>query len=316
MTTRKDLVSTGDTVPITVQVPDTRVRKGGERTLNIPVVVAENFPAIGNAAEIAELFAEMFPDGESLGVGDLTRIVVPDGKSVAFTVNEDPHKTFDGVITLHQARRNYWEKGIEEGGGGQAPDCTSKDAVHGNGRYGKGSDLNPSGLCEACPLYQWTDDAEGNRVPPPCKPQIAVLVMMEGQAFPVMLTVPRTSLKAFRDYWKKTLFMGGMKSYAQVVTRFGLKSAKSDSGITYNLVTFEEVADLGKEVRALMQSLGEQYRPILTKLQSSRDEVPEKPATPVMDADLDSGGVSFDDPVDDEPAGDPFENEYDNAAHG
>jgi hypothetical protein len=315
MTASKDLVPTGETIPITVIVPDTRVRKGGERTLTIPVAVAETFPAIGRAEEIADLFAETFADGESLGVGDLTRVVVPDGKSVAFTIDEDPRKTFDGVITLHQARRNWWEKSIEEGGGNQAPDCASRDAVHGNGRFGEDSELNPSGLCKTCPVGQWRDDpVTGNRVPPPCKPQTAVLVMVENQAFPLLLTVPRTSLKAFHDYWKKKLFMG-MKHYAQVVTRFGLESTKNAGGMAYNLVTFTEMQDLGFQVRQVMLSIGEQYRPVLTKLDSLRDSDPaEKPAAPPVDADLDGGGVSFDEPVDDKE--DPFEREYENSAVG
>jgi hypothetical protein len=314
MSTGKELARSGETVERTVLVPATKIRPEREVTVRIPAEVARTYPAVGQVEEIAELAAELFSGDANLGIADLTRIKVPSGDSKAFTIGEDPAKTFKGVIILHQPRRNFWEKSMEEGGGQQAPDCYSRDAIHGKGLYGKGSEHNPSGLCDGCPMNQWLEDEEGKRLPPPCKPQEAVLVLMEDKPFPVLLTVPRTSLKPFQEYWKRHLFMGSLRSFAQVVTEFNLVQDKSDSGVVFNRIGFKDLDDLGTEVKMVMLSLGEQYRTVLVNLDTSQDTeaAPVKPDVYQRDGGSvdDEGGVSFDDEPLDDPVGDPLANDY------
>lgn len=287
-------------------------RAGNAVTAVAPAHLAERFPTLGNAEDMAELIAEVFGEqGGTLSITDLLRAKVPDGNTKAFTIGDDVTKTITGIILVRNERRNYWEKSIEEGGGNQAPDCYSRDAVNGIGRYGVGSEANPSGLCESCPMAQWIDGADGKRVPPPCKQQEAVLVLTEASAFPLLLTVPRTSIKPFRDYWKRTLLAGKMKSTLEVVTTIGLKQDKNDNGVDYNILTFAIGEDVTagmdrttkKQYKAGLLALAREFGEILKSVDTSRDtEEPERQnyRPPTGDPDAE-GGVSMDEPLDDDP---------------
>lgn len=282
----------------------------------VPVELAETYPALGNLEEIQELLAEAFGEqGGTLSIGDLTRVKVPSGETKAFTVGDDPAKSITGIVIVRQERRNLWLKSMEEGGGAQAPDCYSRDAVHGVGMYGPGSDENPSGLCEGCPMAQWGDGADGKRIPPPCKQQEAALVLVEGSAFPLLLTVPRTSIGPFRDYWKRKLLTGKMRTLTDVVTTIGLKQEKNDAGVVYNVLTFDLSKDIVKDMdkttrrgyKAAVLGVARTFADILRSVDTSRDtEEPERQnyRPPTGDPDTE-GGVSLGDPVvDGEPVDD------------
>lgn len=249
-------------------------------TVHVPAEIAERFPAIGGFEELAELMTEVFGDSNAtIGIGDLVRVKVPAEGAVAFTVGEDPQKTIKGVIIVRQPRRNLWIKSISETGGGDAPDCYSRDGENGIGAFGRDSNGNPSGKCAECPMAQWSEDLDGKRVPSPCKPQEAVLIMTEEGPFPLLLTVPRTSIRPFADYWKRDLFMRKMKPLMQVVTEIGLKPAVSESGQRYNEITFTMAEDLGKDTKKVMAHLAEQFRSILLNVDTSGADANNGPST-------------------------------------
>lgn len=288
------------------------VKTGQMVTASMPAELAERFPSYGNVEEMAELAEEVFgDDGGNLSITDLVKVSIPDGKSVAFTIGDEPHKTFLGIGFLRQPRRNYWELTVEEGGN-QPPNCYSRDAVNGVGDYGKGSDENPEGLCADCPMSQWADGPDGKRIPPPCHQQEALLIMVENMAFPLLLTIPRTSLKHFRTYWKNVLFVQKMKSLPEVVTKFGLKKVTNDAGTAYNEVTFEIAEDLTagmspaqkRAYKLVPAALAEQFKSILLRVDTSRDEAAATAAAsrgPVDPDDPDAGGgfAVADDALDD-----------------
>lgn len=327
MSPSKTVALSGETVELTVEVPKTATLPKRLVTVNVAKEIAEAYPAIGKVEEIAELAAEVFGNtSEGLGIGDLTRIKVPSGDSIAFTVGEEPQKVVKGVIILMQNRMNYWEKPMEEGGQ-SAPDCFSRDGKTGNGWYGKDgkfAGLNPTGLCSECPMSKWIEDSEGNRTPSPCKPQVALLLMMEGKPFPVMVTVPRTSMKALRDYWKKDLFMGKMLSFAQVVTELGLVKDENAGGVKFNRITFKQGDDLGRDARMVMLSLGEQYRDILANIDTSQDTEAPAPASSGGRSNAAADAAAGFTVVDDDPPPqggfpgdwDPADNEEDYAGTG
>lgn len=308
MSDSKELATTtdgGSADVVTVEVLD--IKTGHMVPAKIPTALAERFPSYGQVEEMAELAAEVFgEDGGNMSISDLVRVKVPDGNSKAFTIGDDVKKTVQGIIILRQERRNLWLKSVEEAGN-QAPDCFSRDGVIGEGIFGKGSAENPAGKCETCPMSQWSD-IDGKRVPPPCHQQEALLMITEELPFPVLVTVPRTSIKGFRRYWKNELFMGKLKSLAEVVTEIGLSQTKNDAGTAYNEMTFKLAEDLtAKMDRADKQSykrvplaLGEQFRSILVR-PDSFDRDPEQRSGA---ADGDEGGFSLrDDPAED-PAAD------------
>lgn len=290
------------------------VKTGQMVTASMPAELAERFPSYGNVEEMAELAAEVFgDDGGNLSITDLVKVSIPDGKSVAFTIGDEPHKTFLGIGFLRQPRRNYWEQSVEEGGN-QPPNCYSRDSIHGVGEYGKDSEENPDGLCEDCPMSQWADGPDGKRIPPPCHQQEALLIMVENMAFPLLLTIPRTSLKNFRAYWKNVLFVQKMKSLPEVVTEFGLKRVANDAGTAYNELTFTIAEDLTtgmtpaqkRSYKLVPAALAEQFKSILLRVDTSRDETATAAASrgPGDPGDPDGGGgfSVADDALDDTPA--------------
>jgi hypothetical protein len=265
----------------------------------IPSELAERFPSYGNVEEMAELAAEVFgDDGGNLSVGDLVRVKVPDGNSKAFTIGDEVQKTVKGIVILRQERRNYWAQSVEEGGN-QPPNCFSRDAVTGVGDFGVGSAENPTGKCDSCPMSQWSD-VDGKRVPPPCHQQEAVLMLVEDMAFPLLLTVPRTSIKNFREYWKNKLYMGKMQSLPEVVTEVGLSQTKNDAQTVYNELTFTLAENITKGEQRMTReeresyklvplALAEHYRKILVHVDTAQDT--ETPASRV--AGDDEGGFSI-----------------------
>ncbi len=279
---------------VTVQVLNAKT--GQMVPAQIPSAIAERFPSYGSIEEMKELADEVFgEDGGNLSIGDLVRIKVPDGNSVAFTIGEEAHKTVSGIIILRQERRNLWLKSVEESGN-QAPDCFSRDGINGVGIFGYDSDGNPSGKCESCPMAQWSDN-DGKRVPPPCHQQEALLMLTEEMPFPVLVTVPRTSLKNFRDYWKKTLYMTKLKSLVEVVTTIGLSKTKNEAGTAYNELTFKLDEDLTKGMAKAEKdayklaplALAEQFRSILVRVDTFEQDAEARPA---RSAD-DEGGFSM-----------------------
>lgn len=289
-------------VAVTVKTKD-----GRDAQALVPAELAERYPSLGQADELADLLNEVFGDDEdTLSITDLPRVKVPDGNTKAFTVGDDVHKTIEGILIVRQNRRNFWEKSMSEGGGNQAPDCYSRDGKRGLGTHREGSAENPSGLCENCPLSQWAENGE-QRVPPPCKPQVAALILVEGSAFPWLLTVPRTSVKALNDYVKRTLMAGKTKSPVEVITRISLVQEKNSENLTYNTLRF----DIAKDITAGMTpaekrayklaplALGEQFKTILTTIDTSRDtEAPERQNGTPRTTDDDEGGFRISDDAD------------------
>jgi len=299
-------LATVDEAPRDVVTVEVTTKKGATVQARVPAALAEAYPSLGQLDEIAELLAEVFEDTDAtLSITDLPRAKVPSGESKFFQVGDDAVKAIEGILIVRQERRNYWEKSISEGGGNQAPDCFSRDGVHGRGVNGQGSTDNPSGLCADCPFAQWAENGE-NRVPPPCKPQEAQLILTKDSAFPLLLTVPRTSMKASRDYVKRTLLAGKMKSPVEVVTKISMRTEKSAENLDYNVLVYEIAEDITagmtrEEKRAYKiapLTLAEEFRGILTNLDTSRDtEAPER-STPVT-VDPEGGFSVADDAIDD-----------------
>jgi hypothetical protein len=267
--------------------------------LAVPDEIAEKYPALDREefAELKELMAENFTDGEAMSVKNLTMVKIPSGSSAAVFGWEDngeseSAKELEGVICAWQNRRNYWES---EEVTGEAPDCSSRDGKIGVGLFGVNSSDNPSGLCEDCPMGQWTE-VNGKRVPAPCKPQQALLFIVEGEVFPWYIQVPRTSMGNFKKY--RADLLKARKGVAQVLTKLSLsKVVGKDRNVPdYFEIKFVRGDDLGKAAKQAALEVGAAMLPILNQVQ---------PVTSAADTDNvvpGEGGVSIDDaPVDEAP---------------
>lgn len=281
----------------------------------IPAAVADRFEILDPEAqgEMMALLAENLNEGESLSIGNLTKVGNPQGKSLAFTIPDPdkPGKTkvvgeISGIVLGWQDGRTYYESTEVSD---SPPDCSSRDSVHGFGDFGRGSEANPSGLCESCPMGQWVRDGETN-TPPPCKPMVNMLLLTEAEALPWLVRVPRTSMKAFERY-RKGLIRHSTGLARSVVT-IGLEEVKNSEGTTYGEMTFSLAEKLGatriesKAVANAALAFGEEMKKIITA-PNAREQSAAISATSERIAEIaDEGGVSFGEPID-EPTGDDFD---------
>jgi len=278
----------------------------------IPDAVASRFEILDpeSQLEMMELLAENTADGEGLSINNLTKVGNPQGKSLAFTIPDPakPGKTkvvdeIEGIILGWQQGRTYY---ASDEVSDNPPDCSSRDDVHGFGEFGPGSEGNPSGLCEGCPMGQWMEDADGVRVPPPCKPMANVLLLTEAEALPWLVRVPRTSLKAFNDY-RKGLIRHSTGLARSIVT-IGLEQDKNAGGTEYGRMVFALKEKLGvnrtesKAVANAALAFGEEMKKIITAPNAR-----ERAATAAISATAErvaitdsrpEGGVDFGEPVD------------------
>ncbi len=122
---------------------------------------------------------------------------------------EEPEikKEFTAVILYHHPIRAYFKGKYD--GSVNPPDCGSLDAVTGYG--------DPGGDCANC-IYNEYGTAENNAKA--CKERRRLYLLREGELFPVMLSLPPSSLKELSRYLMR-LLSKGHKSY-EVVTKFSL----------------------------------------------------------------------------------------------
>lgn len=135
-------------------------------------------------------------DGAGLNPNDLDRIKMPSGGSLFFMrktqANPDgePTKELRGVILHRKMTRAYYETSFEDGGGNDAPDCSSDDVLAG---VGVG---NPGGDCKTCEFAKFGPDGE----PPKCAERHLLMMILEGDVLPRIVTVPPSGLKNLKQY--------------------------------------------------------------------------------------------------------------------
>ena len=125
--------------------------------------------------------------------------------------------TFSGVIVYNHNCNAYFD---EDSSGNAPPVCSSMDAVTGVDTL---SAANGRGKA--------------------CKNMHRLYIITEGSAIPLMLALPPTSLKAFRNYRLSTLASKHLKP-CEVVTEFSLSPQVSQTGQKYSVVKFKLLGKL------------------------------------------------------------------------
>ena len=92
--------------------------------------------------------------------------------------------------------------------------------------------------------------------------------------YPVVVTVPPTSLKSLSDYLAKRIVTKGLRSYG-VVTKLTLKKATSNTGITYSQVQFSLSEKLTPEQTEVMKAYGESIRTVTRNIDLTENYVDE-----------------------------------------
>ncbi len=174
------------------------------------------------------------------------QIKIPIGGMTYFEMpSDDPEKPetvkeFSAVILHHHPMRAYYKEKYT--GGSTPPDCGSFDAVEGTG--------NPGGNCGDC-LYNQFGTGENNAKA--CKERRRLYLLLEGEMFPMMLSLPTGSLKEFSRYLMRCLPKWGKSSAG--ITHFSLVKAVNKGGIAFTKVQFRMERPLTEEEQAEIEPL-------------------------------------------------------------
>jgi hypothetical protein len=160
------------------------------------------------------------------------RIKIPAGGGLAFEVpGNDPEspdsvKEFKAVILYHHPINCYYKE--EYTGGNNPPDCGSMD-----GHVGIEADTGEVKNCAECEFSKFGTGKNGAKA---CKQKRRIYLLREGEALPIILSLPTGSLGELSKYIVRV-----RAKYAGtycVVTKFTLKKAQNSGGINYSQAVF------------------------------------------------------------------------------
>ena len=133
---------------------------------------------------------------------------------------------FEGVMLDHQRVNAWWEEAYAKSGG-RHPDCWSLDAKRPDATGAKVQHER----CTTCPQNRYGSKGRGKA----CKNMRRLLVKINDNLLPYILTVPPTSLKELDRYL--TALTNVRIPSSAAITVFTLTAAKNDDGIAYSRLT-------------------------------------------------------------------------------
>ena len=226
---------------------------------NLPVITNPtiNLPALTNPQEVMEILEENMAGATP----EFPRVKIPSGGGIAFEVpgdnpdEPDSVKELEGVVLDHYPVNAYWARKFT--GENNPPDCASLD-----GKIGQAPQNSPvpwaGGIqdCKTCPFNQWgsaKDEAGNSTNGKACKNMHRIYLLRENEIFPVLVTLPPTSVPHWTAYTAR--LSGKLLRFYGVVTKIKLKKAKNKGGIEYSEAVFGKSKDLTPEEVAAMKEL-------------------------------------------------------------
>jgi len=171
------------------------------------------------------------------------KIKIPAGGTTAFEVpgddpeNPDIEKELKVIIIDQYPVNSYYKDPYD--GTENAPDCASND-----GHIGITND-GETISCDSCPNNKYGSAIDG--IGKACKNMRRLYILRSGDTFPMLLTLPATSITPFGKYLQRIVSKGLRP--CDVVTKIALKKAESKSGITYAQATFAMEEILPNEIK-------------------------------------------------------------------
>jgi len=162
------------------------------------------------------------------------RFILPDLNLGTGTEVEE----FQGILLHYRDSRAYWEGSFK--GGGEMPQCISRDAITGEGE--------PGGDCSHCPFSQWGSAPAGKGQA--CRLSRTLYILRPESLLPLTLRLSPGQLMEQMTYI--TFLLGSMQSWDQIVTHFRAHVSTSNTGIEYNQVSYLKVRELTDIEKPLM----------------------------------------------------------------
>lgn len=228
-----------------------------------------------DSTEFMQVLQENFGDSGPQ-TSDLDRIGIPPGGGTSWEVpsleGSDAQKVLEGIIVAWQSPRVYWAQSIDEREGeAQPPECSSPDGVFGRGMYGPGSEGNPTGRCDSCPMNAWGSAGDGSRGKA-CQERRSLYMLLPNGILPVLVGLPVTSITPLRKYFLRLASQG--IPYYGVTTRLALERV-TKGGRTWSVVVPSMGARIPPEEIGAVIAFGETMR---KGLETSSGEVLEDTA--------------------------------------
>lgn len=209
----------------------------------LATVETTNFDIVPFDGEVLEALHEEL---DGLGTIPFDQVKIPAGGARSFEVpsgdpdNPDTVVELTGIIVDHHPSNSYWKEDYA-GGGNAAPDCYSTD-----GKTGLETETGCVRNCDTCPFNQFGSADDGNGKA--CKNTHKIYLLREGETLPIVMTLPPTSIKPFKEYIaKRVLLAKPPKRCWQVVTKITLKTEQNAAGIKYSKAVFTKVGILENE---------------------------------------------------------------------
>jgi len=217
---------------------------------------------VSASANMAAIFAEEM-DGLT---PQFDRIKIPSGGGLAFEApgqdmdSPDMVKEIKAVILYHQPIHAYYKQKYT--GGNTPPDCGSMD-----GHIGIAGETGEVKYCKDCPFNKFGSGENGAKA---CKQKRRLYILREGEALPIILTLPTGSLSDYSKYVMRLLSRG--KKTNSVVTKFTLKKEQNSGGITYSVAVCAVDRDLTAQELPVIESMSVQVKGLASRIIETGDE--------------------------------------------
>lgn len=207
--------------------------------------------------------------GEKITEFDLDRIKIPTGGSTFWEImtidGVMADATVEGVVVLTKNVRAYWPGAMEDGSGNDPPQCSSPDAITGEG--------DPGGSCDTCPYAQFGSGRPGREKGQACKQMRQLFLLTPHSMLPMVVTLPPTSLAPARKYFMR-LAAQQQLYYWQMTTRLTLEKVQGE-GVAYSRAVFQPGTPLTEADAAAVTAYKNALEPILARRLPSEREAAE-----------------------------------------
>lgn len=142
-----------------------------------------------------------------------------------------------GVLVHFNATRSWWEKDIDSGGGGNAPDCHSIDGI----RPLKDSPKKQCDTCSACPRNKFVKDENG-KSSKDCSDKIELFLWHPKYELPLFYRVSTMNRPVITDFINWCAKEGVRKEFFTL--RLTLTKTKNKGGVEYDKLNVEVTGDI------------------------------------------------------------------------
>lgn len=172
-----------------------------------------------------------------------------------------------GVLIHFNATRSWWEKSLDDGGGGQAPDCHSVDGI----RPLDSSPKKQCDTCAACPRNKFIKDDKG-KTTKECSDKVELFLWHPKFGLPLFYRVSTMNRPVITDFINWCAKQGIRKEFFTL--KLTLAPTKNKAGVAYDQLKIEVTGDIRDLTQWYKQAEGVEipWQDIADQLQSFKED--------------------------------------------